>query len=73
MPIHPDLQPLLTGDTMDVSSLDAASFRSMIAEFMTPGEPTEIVDHVEDRTVGGGVPVRIYRPSGSAGDRKSVG
>jgi hypothetical protein len=39
MPIHPDLQPLLTGETMDVSTLEAASFRAMIAELMAPGEP----------------------------------
>jgi acetyl esterase len=67
MPIHPDLQPLLAAETMDVSSLEAASFRAMIAELMAPGEPSEIVEHVEDRTVAGGVPVRIYRPAGSAG------
>jgi acetyl esterase len=73
MPIHPDLQPLLVGDTMDVSTLEAASFRAMIAEFMAPGEPVELVDHVEDRTVGGGVPVRIYRPRGSSSTTEPLG
>jgi acetyl esterase len=67
MPIHPDLQPLLANERMDVSLLEAGSFRAMIAELMAPGEPTEMVDHVEDRTIAHGVPVRIYRPKGSIG------
>ena len=64
MPIHPDLQPLLAGDPMDVSSLEAASFRAMISDFMAPGEPAVHVASVEDRTIAGDVPVRIYRPDG---------
>src|SRR5688500_1525917 len=34
---------------------------------MAPGDPSEIVDSVQDRTIAGDVPVRIYRPAGSAG------
>jgi acetyl esterase len=64
MPIHPDLEPLLTGETTDVSTLVPSEFREMIATFMAPGEPSVLVDHVEDRVIANDVPVRIYRPAG---------
>lgn len=64
MPLHPDLEPLITGEPIDVSTLEPAAFRTMVAAMQDGYEPVEQVAHVEDRVIADGVPVRIYRPAG---------